>query len=437
MREQLVKNSKNIYDGINRCTSITVHETANTSIGADAEAHANLQSNGNVRQASWHVQADGKQAIRSFPDTAQCWHGGTREANEGSLAIEICVNADGDYEAAFKIAAGVVRDWRIKHKLSRADVKQHFDWTGKNCPAQMRLAARWEEFLDLTEPKGATMPKMCSPFEGRVTSNHHKRGGYKGHKGLDIGPPKPGQTKRPVYAAFPMRIKKLWRSAEPGDKSSTWAPGRTSNGLLGANVGAGTSNDGEGNGYGHMLPLASLKVNDFVDVGELIGYNDRSGVMSGPHIHFELWEDWEDSNSDYDPVLAFEKHKIKPGSAPVVNAKPSKPKPPISKPKPPAKPAPTGSVVDWLAAHNRDSCFAARKKLATQYGIRNYTGTASQNISLLGKLQGGKPAGRSISTMAKEVIAGKHGNGHSTRQKSLGIDSATYARVKAEVNKRA
>lgn len=49
---------------------------------------------------------------------------------------------------------------------------------------------------------------------------------------------------------------------------------------------------------------------------------------------------------------------------------------------------------------------------------------------------GSKPAGKSVAQMATEVIAGKHGNGHSTRRKSLGVDAATYAKVRAEVNRR-
>lgn len=44
---------------------------------------------------------------------------------------------------------------------------------------------------------------------------------------------------------------------------------------------------------------------------------------------------------------------------------------------------------------------------------------------------------KSIQQMASEVRAGKHGNGHENRRKSLGIDAATYAKVRAEVNKRA
>lgn len=44
---------------------------------------------------------------------------------------------------------------------------------------------------------------------------------------------------------------------------------------------------------------------------------------------------------------------------------------------------------------------------------------------------------KSISKMADEVIAGLHGNGHDTRRKSLGISDAEYEQVRAEVNRRA
>ncbi|WP_313279762.1 hypothetical protein, partial [Timonella senegalensis] len=77
------------------------------------------------------------------------------------------------------------------------------------------------------------------------------------------------------------------------------------------------------------------------------------------------------------------------------------------------------------------------------------TGTASQNLGLIGRLQSGtapttpskpaskpKPVGKTVAQMATEVITGKHGIGHAARQKSLNIDSATYAKVRAEVNRR-
>ena len=48
-----------------------------------------------------------------------------------------------------------------------------------------------------------------------------------------------------------------------------------------------------------------------------------------------------------------------------------------------------GSIVDWLKSKGQDSSWAARKNLAAQYGISNYSGTAKQNGQLLNALQNG------------------------------------------------
>lgn len=51
------------------------------------------------------------------------------------------------------------------------------------------------------------------------------------------------------------------------------------------------------------------------------------------------------------------------------------------------------------------------------------------------KRAGGKvPTGKSVNDMAREVINGEHGNGHSNRQRSLGVDSKTYQQVRNRVN---
>ena len=47
------------------------------------------------------------------------------------------------------------------------------------------------------------------------------------------------------------------------------------------------------------------------------------------------------------------------------------------------------SIVDYLKSVGQDSSFSARKKLAEQNGISNYTGTASQNLNLLSTLRSG------------------------------------------------
>lgn len=59
---------------------------------------------------------------------------------------------------------------------------------------------------------------------------------------------------------------------------------------------------------------------------------------------------------------------------------------------------------------------------------------AEVNRRMTGKAP--KKTPKSISQMATEVIQGKHGRGHSNRRKSLGVDKATYEKVRREVNRR-
>lgn len=46
-----------------------------------------------------------------------------------------------------------------------------------------------------------------------------------------------------------------------------------------------------------------------------------------------------------------------------------------------------GSIVDYLKQSGKDSSYSGRKKMAEQYGIGNYSGTAAQNSALLNMLQ--------------------------------------------------
>lgn len=55
------------------------------------------------------------------------------------------------------------------------------------------------------------------------------------------------------------------------------------------------------------------------------------------------------------------------------------------------------SIVDYLNSQKRDSSFSARAKLATQYGIKGYQGTAAQNAQLLSSLQAPKPSASPLS----------------------------------------
>jgi N-acetylmuramoyl-L-alanine amidase CwlA len=135
---------------------ITIHQTGNPNKGADAQAHANIQSRLNPRQASWHYQADDKVVIQSFEDNVKCWHSGDGRGpgNTESIGIEICINEDGDYKKAIENAAELVKHLMNKHNIPIENVKQHYDWSRKNCPAQLRANHKgisWNDFLNLVK----------------------------------------------------------------------------------------------------------------------------------------------------------------------------------------------------------------------------------------------------------------------------------------------
>lgn len=107
-------------------------------------------------------------------------------------------------------------------------------------------------------------------------------------------------------------------------------------------------------------------------------------------------------------------------------------KPAASKP---ASKSIAAMAAEVVAGKHGNGHAARRKSLgvsaATYEKVR-----AEVNRRVSGGGSKAAPAGKSISQMATEVIAGKHGNGHATRRKSLGVNAATYAKVRAEVNRR-
>lgn len=91
------------------------------------------------------------------------------------------------------------------------------------------------------------------------------------------------------------------------------------------------------------------------------------------------------------------------GSTPAAKPAPAKP---AAKPAPKPVTKPSGytgaSLVDYLKSVGQDPSYANRAKLAKQYGVSNYSGTATQNLNLLAAMRGAKPA-----AAAKPVSAPK------------------------------
>jgi N-acetylmuramoyl-L-alanine amidase len=133
--------------------SITVHETANTDKGADAMMHARfVQNGGGSEGVSFHYCVDDHQAVRIVPDTENAWHAGdgaNGTGNRTSIAIETCVNSDGNWAKTKQNLAKLVAQLCAAHDFTpdSAHIVQHNHWSGKDCPHIIRAEGSWNTIL--------------------------------------------------------------------------------------------------------------------------------------------------------------------------------------------------------------------------------------------------------------------------------------------------
>lgn len=172
--EKKLINTTKKYSGTNGKRFVVIHQTGNTNIGADADAHHNLQANGNVRNASWHISVDDKKAIQSFSYDMRCWHAGDGDARNGGnfngIAIEICINEDGNYIQAVKNGASVAKQVLKELGLGIDALKQHNFFSGKNCPAQIRAnksGINWDDFIALVKEDTKPISKPAPKPQGK------------------------------------------------------------------------------------------------------------------------------------------------------------------------------------------------------------------------------------------------------------------------------
>ena len=133
---------------------ITIHNTANTGVGADAENHAiYMQGSGKNSTASYHYVVDDKEIYRLLPDNEVAWHAGDGEngtGNRQSLAIEICENVDGNLLNATNNAVELTAYLMKLYNIPLSNVVQHNHWSGKDCPNRIRKNEpyNWQTFLN-------------------------------------------------------------------------------------------------------------------------------------------------------------------------------------------------------------------------------------------------------------------------------------------------
>lgn len=154
-------------------------------------------------------------------------------------------------------------------------------------------------------------PYAVSPVVGRVTSEwgwrtHPKTGTRNHHNGIDLAPPKPGQTGVDFCAMFGGTVRAVGNGY------------RKKNPITGyRNTGSYIIIDGPGGGsefYGHHAGKAYVKPGDVVQAGQPLAEMGAVGDVTGIHLHLELWSG-RTPGTAYDPRIAFKQLGLTPGKA--------------------------------------------------------------------------------------------------------------------------
>ena len=133
---------------------IVIHDTGNTSKGADANAHFSFFNSAD-RQSSAHYFVDDTQVLRIIKDSDKAWHCGDGNGkygitNENSLGIEICINMNGNFNIAFDKAAELTSFLMKKYNITLENVVRHYDASRKICPNSMSKN-NWEKWNKFKE----------------------------------------------------------------------------------------------------------------------------------------------------------------------------------------------------------------------------------------------------------------------------------------------
>ena len=140
---------------------VVVHNTGMAAPTATAKG-LNEYIHTTDRVASWHFSIDDHETYQHVPIGEVAWHagdggrvfgetweGGIGGGNQNGVAIETCVYSGIDFSKCMRRLAKLVAMLLIKYNLGIDRVKQHWDFSGKDCPQVIRHAERWNELLDL------------------------------------------------------------------------------------------------------------------------------------------------------------------------------------------------------------------------------------------------------------------------------------------------
>ncbi len=177
---------------------IVIHDTANRSKGADADAHFKYFNGGN-RNSSADFFVDDKKILQINDYTKYyTWQVGDGKGkygitNQNSIGIEICINADGDYEKAVENTVELVKYLMEKLDIPEERVIRHYDASRKNCPATMsdNNWAKWHNFKEKIKGDVSVFTDTKGHFAQKEIEDLAKMGIVKGKTPQNFYPDEP------------------------------------------------------------------------------------------------------------------------------------------------------------------------------------------------------------------------------------------------------
>ena len=154
---------------------VVVHDTAGGAPTHTAESFAlnQVQANNNPTNTyiSWHFTVGTDGIFQSLPLDEVAYHAGDGSyvygdtwysstynkadciggGNRNGIGIESCINQGADYNVTLRMLAKLVAELLLEFNLSTDRIKQHWHFSGKDCPGVIRHCGRWEEFKNLVK----------------------------------------------------------------------------------------------------------------------------------------------------------------------------------------------------------------------------------------------------------------------------------------------
>lgn len=133
---------------------VTIHNTGLVDVKAN-NFHRSLKtqnSDANGRQASWHFTVDDIEIYQEVKANWETWHAGNSTGNKNSISIETCMWSNKEKQRLTYENAAALTAKLLKHYGLGVDkVRQHYDWSGKNCPEYLRAGKHgynWSWFME-------------------------------------------------------------------------------------------------------------------------------------------------------------------------------------------------------------------------------------------------------------------------------------------------